>query len=436
MIDQLKQMINKYPGKWVVGVSGGIDSMCLLFGLVKLGVSPVVAHVNYKKRNPDADFDEEFVRDFCFKNRLSFYCKNAPPIKDGNFQNAARQIRYDWFEEVRKTTNSKWITTAHHQDDQFETLLFRLIRKSALGELIGIQEQNENIIRPLLNVSKSSIEAFVRENNISYREDESNYDISYDRNLIRHQVIPLMDRDFPDWREQISKIPDLAHFFHQSIKEAAEPFINGNGLNINFLSELPEHIHKDVLSYFVREVAGLSVSRDILTNINKIKELQSGKTISLNAEFEFIRDRDYLLIRARNKEVFEQITLNKSDLPLTVELKKVALKVETGEWLGTPQKDVLEIDISSLKFPVKIRQWQDGDRMQPLGMKGSKLVSDILTDNKVSSVLKKNSLVIETFDGKICTVIFGDYKKGVISQSSRCDNSTSKTLMITWNTIT
>jgi tRNA(Ile)-lysidine synthase len=436
MIRKLKEYSEKYSGRWVTGVSGGSDSMSLLHGLVMLGLKPVVAHVNYGKRIPDSDLDENLVRQYCLNNGLLFFCKKTDLPIEGNFQNAARKLRYEWFEKVRIQTESKWIATAHHSDDQIETLIFRLLRKCSLGELTGIQQEKGCIIRPLLTVSKKSVDRFVHKHNIPFRTDESNYDLSYDRNMIRHKVIPALDQEFNDWREQIAELPVLAHYYHQCIREAAEPFISEHGLNTEYMRQLPQEFHKDILSYYIRRETDDSATRGFLENVTKLQNIQTGRVISVNSDFDLVKNRAHLLLQPRDKITAKESIIEGSEIPVSVKAGIYKLSFNFGIWQGKPQQNTLEMDVSELLFPLKIREWRDGDKIQPLGMKGHKLVSDLLTDKKVSASLKRNSLVTETFDGKICAVIFGVNPEGVISRKVKCHKKTRKTLMIKWNTDT
>lgn len=433
MIKEFKKNIVRYQGKWVIGVSGGPDSLALLRLFCECGIKPVVAHVNYGTRGKSSEMDEELVRSTSQKFRLRFYCKRESWNNEGNFQDWARKVRYGWFEKVRLNTGSDWIATAHHQDDQFETLVFRLMRGAAPGELTGIPERNGCIIRPLLPFPKSRLIEYLVETGQEYRLDESNLKDGYDRNYIRNNIIPELDKNYPDWREHIKDLPILGKEYQKSVDGLMESVLSGQNLDRGKFLKLPQWQQKAVLARWISEITGGTVSRKWLKAVS-LDGLQTGSAIEVRQGWSLLRDRDgFKLINMREVEATINMVIHtpESIPPEGININKN--KIGISEWSGSPQKDCLELDAAKIHWPVNIRNWRYGDRMQPLGMDGTKAVSDILTDSKVSAQKKPQSLVIEAFDGNLIAVIFPDHKNspvGCISETVRCGKTTGQTLQI------
>ena len=197
----------KKSSKMLLACSGGMDSMALAQLLLNAGLEPSLAHVNYHLRGQDAIADQEFVEQFAQQHQLNCHIKEVESFKKAstpisNLQEKARNIRYDFFRELVKTHDFEYILTAHHLNDQLETLLFQLGRKTYLQALSGIPKTINNIHRPLLNCSRDEIEQFVTEHGIKFREDSSNKSNKYTRNTFRNEVIKPLENAFPKFLDQ------------------------------------------------------------------------------------------------------------------------------------------------------------------------------------------------------------------------------------------
>lgn len=429
---EVEEVFQQWPGRWVAGVSGGPDSMVLLYIMLKAGLKPVVAHVNYGLRAEESDKDEELVRSFSAEHGLSFYCKRAEIAPGGNFQDKASAVRYKWFEQIRNQIGYDYIATAHHRDDNLETVLFRLMRGSGIDELSGIAKIKSRIIRPMLKVTKEDILNYAGKNNIPFRIDRSNLSSEYARNFIRNEIIPLLDKQYPDWREKMDDTMKLSQMYHQMVKELAEPLINKGNLDFEGLGSLEPNKKKMVLSWWVRGQTGLKTSRSWLDSAIETTELSTGRKLSISQDWFIIRDRDSLVIR-RNQAAPSPVSLEMSMLETGSEIKIDNLVIKLGEWSGKPDSSLLELDAMQLKWPLKLRPWRNGDRIIPLGLGGSQLVSDLLTNKKIPADRKRECLVIVSFEQKVCAVIFAHLNQqtpGVISQEAACTDLTKKTLVI------
>jgi len=188
------------PGeKILVGFSGGADSTALLLALWHLksifGFSLLAAHVNYRLRGKDSQLDEEFVRDFCFERNISLVVKNVNLPSGGNMENQAREIRFSFFDKLRKLYKVDKIALGHNRKDQAETMLFRLFRGSGYAGIKGISPISGNIIHPILCFTREEIEAYLQNEGIQWREDKTNYENIHSRNKIRNELLPWLQKN-------------------------------------------------------------------------------------------------------------------------------------------------------------------------------------------------------------------------------------------------
>jgi len=417
-----------------LAISGGVDSMVLAYMLIECGHSPILLHINYKKRGLESDKDEQLVEAFAKKHGLAFFCKRMDETPKGNFQAWARDVRYAWFEEMRKVHGINTMLTAHHLDDHYETILFRLMRGASLSSLQGIPKKHGHWVRPLLNVSKQEILDYATEKNIPWRQDQSNFEDTFDRNYIRLHVIPQLDKNYPDWREKMGDVAVLAQYYNETIQERINICVVDGNLNRELWLNHPQNIKKSILNRWLLASFGVTVSKSFLQQIEHIEKLHTGKAIVVNDSYSILRDRAWFRL-VENKAAFEPISIIISEAQLGESFKECASGIffKRGMWAGKPQKQVLELDAGKIVFPVKLRTWQAGDRIIPLGMSGSKLVSDVLTDARIPAVQKNEAFVLESFDGSINAVIFPckfDQRSGIISRDVRCTETTTYTLTI------
>ena len=217
---KVKDTIKKYDlinkeDRIVVGVSGGPDSMALLNCLINFNVANlVVAHINHQIRK-EADEEEEFVKNFCNKNEIEFYSKRIDVLKVANnskigVEEAGRNIRYEFFEEICKRTNSNKIAIAHNKNDKVETVIMNFLRGSGISGLKGIEVKRDKFIRPLIECTRDEIENYCKECNLNPKIDKSNFDNKYTRNKIRNVLIPYIQKEYnPNIIETVSRLSDI-----------------------------------------------------------------------------------------------------------------------------------------------------------------------------------------------------------------------------------
>ena len=418
----------------IVGASGGPDSMALLYLLHRYELDAVIVHCNYQIRGEDSEKDQRLVEKM--SSFWGFECVSVRLEKESlsNFQEWARERRYEVFFDLKREFDADFVTTAHHQDDQIETILQRILRGSGISAWRGIRPIENQLFRPLLGVSKADILKFVEQFNIPYRIDNSNEESTYARNFLRHNWFPELQKFFPGWRENILKLSVRATEFELMADEILKSVRKNNrSLYRSEFLNLPNQIRPAILYQFLDSVKFEIVASSSLQNIaEKVSELQSGKAVQLSSKYQIIRDRDLFTVQKLDSEQKSPVVINSDDLKQISRVYGIELQVEefTGEFIPR----TLSMDLSKISFPITIRQWKEGDSIRPLGMEGTQLISDHLTNRKISSAQKTEAFLIESFDGNICAVIFphhtSDDQIGTISEQVRCSSETKKVLVI------
>ncbi|MGN8225249.1 tRNA lysidine(34) synthetase TilS [Gracilimonas sp. BCB1] len=243
---------------FILGVSGGPDSMALLYLFHLLERDALVVHINYGKRGKQSDKDQELVEQLSFQ--WGFECcsirLNPKEAEGGNFQNWARNQRYQFFQDLKGNSGADAIVTAHHQDDQAETILQKLFRGSGPAAWQGMKEWDGKLFRPLLNFDKEEILAFCESEAIPYRTDESNKSSDYARNFIRNEFASKMDDLLPGWKQNILNLPEQGKLFEASITEITEQVTNKNSINLKKYAQLPEILKPAVLKNLLDQFGG------------------------------------------------------------------------------------------------------------------------------------------------------------------------------------
>lgn len=247
----------------ILAVSGGPDSIFLLTKCLNFQKTHpfkiIVAHVNHKLRGKESDKDEKLVQTCAKQNSLPFELKKLRKITNGNVEEICRNARYRFFEELRKKYRASLIITAHHRDDNIETILFNLIRGSYLEGITGmdIYAQDRKILRPLLNIPKKEILAHLNRRKVNYRTDKSNFDVRQSRNLLRHKIIPEMKKINPNFEKTFLKNVELFKETSQFIRQQSSNFLDrdGTGELDLFLSQ-PPIIQKNILNILYRRTHG------------------------------------------------------------------------------------------------------------------------------------------------------------------------------------
>ena len=402
MINSVKDNIYKNnlftkKSKILLAVSGGADSIFLLFVLKDLGYDIQIAHCNFNLRDVESDQDEQFVKDLADKYSIRCYVRSFDTLKFAeenkiSIQMAARQLRYDWFEELLVENNFSCIATGHHQDDSIETFLINLIRGSGISGLCGIQMINNKIVRPLLSLKRNQIEYFLTKQNIKYRNDSSNSDIKYLRNNIRHQLIPLLKEINPKIQETISNEIDMLNGINNIFKEKVNDIrksimIKREELFIIKISDLLNISNLEVILYELLRPFGSFQVKQIINSLR----LQSGKQFFSNTHYILI-DRECLIISQKKETNNKEIKIFRTDHEIS---KPLYMKLsETFDLSIVNDPLFAKFDLNKLTFPLLLRKWKNGDKFIPLGMNNFKKVSDFFVDEKYTLNEKKEQWIL------------------------------------------
>lgn len=403
--------------KILLAASGGLDSTVLGHLLKLLRLNFEVAHVNFGLRS-DSEIDERFVKSLAGSwnvpfHSISFDTKTYAQEKGISVQMAARDLRYEWFSKICKENGIDFIFTAHHADDNLETFLIHFLRGSGLDGLCGIPQRNDNIIRPLLPFSKKSLEEFARENNWEWREDSSNAETKYQRNKIRHQIIPLLKEINP---AVLNAFQNTLNHLNQS-RDLVNTQIN------SIISLVKTNGKETEAKYDISKISALDNPKAYLYEFFKdygfsdwdsvydLLSAQSGKRVLSKTHY-LLNNRGFLCL-GKNEE--------NNDIPYLI-------NADTDEFLfdgaglcfkrimngyaeskkdvieKNPDKNVIFVDSDSIIYPLVLRHWKKGDYFYPLGLAGKKKISKYFKDLKLS-LTEKQDIWLLVSDDKVVWVL-------------------------------
>lgn len=409
LIKHINNFIEKHQindtSTFILGISGGADSVACLLAFKDLGYNIIAAHVNYQLRGAESNRDEQFVIELCKKHRipyqtLSIDCNEYCNDNNISIQEGAREIRYDFFQKLLEQYQAGYIVTAHHQNDLAETVLLHLFRGTGSKGLIGIPEKRGTIIRPLLNASKTEIENYLKEKNQTYRVDSSNNKNDYNRNYIRNKILPVIEQRFEHVIQQISKSSEQIKTDYELLEVLAN-----DKLPIQFEAEFS--INAD---YFTDQ--NFTLLRHQLSKLN-FSSTQIENMITSERTGTIFISTTHISTNTGNSYLFKPIDQGKDvwyefqsidELQNHYLFSEVDLLDATNEELLKTPKNVAYLDFNKISFPLTIRNWEDGDRFQPIGMKGAKKVSDLLNDQKIN-LLDKDKVQVLISNNKIIWVI-------------------------------
>lgn len=419
----------------IAGVSGGPDSMALLYLLHRFELDTVVVHCNYQLRGEQSDKDQELVEQMCMQWGAECIAVrlDSSQAETQNFQAWARSRRYEIFRDIKEEYDADVIATAHHEDDQIETILQKILRGAGTPAWKGMDVIDQDKFRPLLGVKKSEIMKFVQDFNIPYRIDSTNEESTYARNFLRHNWFPLLNKFFPGWRENLLRIPNRAKEFEAMADEILAPLkIDDVTLHRNFLDVSPDIREAVFLRFYELSGMNIPLSSAALSEVHRLDTLQTGKSVQLSGGVFVYRNRDHFVVTTEKNQPDNPVSFTREQLEDGSHADSLLLKMypaATGF-----EESTLNMDADKLKFPIVIRRWENGDSLQPIGMQGTQLVSDHLTNRKIRADLKKRAKVIESFDGMICAIIFPhklqDKQIGTLAEPLKCTSDTKTILTV------
>ncbi len=379
----------------LVALSGGADSTALLLSMAELFCEGKIgglfaAHLNHGIRGESADRDQHFCASLCGRYSIPFLTETADvpayaKQRGQSLEQAAREVRYAFLERARSQFQADVIATAHHMDDQAETLLLHLIRGSGLTGLCGMQARNGSIIRPLLSVSRNEILAYLSERQEDYCEDETNAENAAMRNRIRNELMPVLRTYNPAITQSLHKTASLIAqdeaLFDSMADEAERAISIGEGLDRRRLSELPPPIASRIVRRRVYEKCGM-VSQPDIRRVLSLLKAQTGTAIELSGGVSAWTDAEMLMLGAYPPAADYEVPFIVNGETITPRGAFISEQVTT--WQRTQDGYEAFLDFEKLPNDLVVRSRREGDRFYPLGAPGERKLSDVLTDRKIA----------------------------------------------------
>lgn len=390
-----------HPGDTLLlAVSGGVDSVVLCELCKQSGYSFVIAHCNFQLRGEESVRDEQFVRKLAESYNVPFLLKRfdtAGIVRSEKIsvQVAARELRYEWFQQI---PDVDYILTAHHADDNIETVMMNFFKGTGISGLHGILPKQGRLIRPLLFAWKKEILAFAQENNLTSVEDSSNASDKYTRNYFRNQLIPSIEKVFPAIKENlknsISRFRDAEVLYMQSIEQHKKRLLEykDNEIHIPIL-KLKKSVPVETILYEIIKEFGFSPGQ--VKDVLQIADSETGRFVA-SSSHRIIKNRNWLIISLLKTEEANFIVIDKEDKEINFPGGRLEMETRLmNEHKLNASAAIAQLDADTIQFPLLLRRWRQGDYFYPLGMKKKKKLSRFFIDQKLSIPEKENIWVVE-----------------------------------------
>jgi len=399
--------------KILAAVSGGRDSVVMALLLHAAGVKFSIAHCNFHLRDEESLADENFCRELAETLQVPFHKADfdtsayAAALKI-SIQMAARELRYRWFEEIREEHQYDYIALAHHQNDSVETVLLNLVRGTGIAGMHGILPKRENIVRPLLFLTRNEIDEIVESNAIAYREDHSNFSSKYARNKLRLEVIPQLKELNPSLEEtfekNIARFASLETLLYSTVEKLrVELFASSDGCRYKInLEKLKQIKPLELLLYELFRPFNFneSVLKDLINTWNG----QAGK-VFFSSSHQLLLDRNELLLFPIDRSAKEIVKIRQGQKEVRWENSTLNSRVIPAvEFNPEVNPSTAYFDTDLLQYPLQIRSWIEGDWFFPFGMKGKKKLSDFFISEKISRAEKAEIPILVNGNGDVLWV--------------------------------
>lgn len=399
----------KTTDKILLAVSGGIDSMVMLDLFRKAGFMIGVAHCNFQLRGAEADQDEALVSEVCERSGIPVFTVRFNTSRYANEHNlstqmAARKLRYDFFEQMALEKKYDVIATAHNLNDVFETVLLNLTKGTGFEGITGIPLRTDKIVRPLLFADRKIIEAYARGHEIVWREDASNISDDYQRNFIRNKIVPSLreinpnlENTFQHTLERLRASSAITRKYLEDFR-AANSTISNEEIHIAIAAIAGETFPSVILWELIKD-HGFNFSQ--CTDI--VNDSSPGRRF-ISSDFELIVDREVYIIHRRKDSKTTEVLIEGTHHTVSNGCDHLLINIEEPEVEIAGDESIARLDSEKLSFPLRWRKWKNGDTFRPLGMTGSKKVSDFLVDRKVPLHEKDDVTIVESA-GEIIWVV-------------------------------
>jgi tRNA(Ile)-lysidine synthase len=456
-IQRLKQFLSiQKQQKQLLAVSGGVDSVVLCDLMFAAGYDFVIAHCNFQLREAESERDEQFVRSLGEKYNKEvlvkkFETEKYASEKKVSIQVAARELRYNWFNEIISGEYSMFnnqysmfneeltignlqpatrcILTAHHANDNIETLLMNFFKGTGISGLHGILPVQGKIIRPLLFAKKEELLAYAKEKKLPFVEDSSNLSDKYTRNFFRHNIIPLLKEIYPNVEDNllnnIQRFTEAEELYKQSIELHKRKLleVKGNEVHIPVL-KLQKTSPLSTIVYEIIKDFGFTSSQ--VQEAVDLLESETGKYIS-SSSYRIIKNRNWLIISPKQTTEAANILIEETDEKVTFSNGELSFKLIDSSAFQIPSSNnIAVLDFAEITFPLLLRKWKQGDYFYPLGMKKKKKLSKFFIDQKLSKTDKENVWILE-MNKKIIWIVGHR-----IDDRFKVLDSTKQVLKISW----
>jgi tRNA(Ile)-lysidine synthase len=400
----------KTNDKILLAVSGGLDSMVMLDLFRKAAFTFGVVHCNFQLRGEESDQDEALVRRVCEDLKVPFYSKHfdtrtVAAEKKLSLQMAARELRYEFFTSLLQHQGYQYLATAHHLNDNLETVLLNFTRGSGIEGLTGIPVKNESVIRPLLFANKKMIIDYATANTIEWRDDSSNASEDYQRNFLRHQIIPRLKELNPNlentFQDTLDRLTGASELVKDSLEKIRQQIVSVHANKFYIAKgKLAKHAHADVVLWELIKSYGFNFDQCKLMMNN----LPSGRQF-FSGTHQLIVDRDSFILQQKQESISQELFIEDGQTQIASELGILNFKMaDKSSFTLIKNIRLAQLDASKLQYPLCWRSWRAGDSFVPFGMSQRKKVSDFLIDLKVSLPAKERITVLESA-GEIVWVV-------------------------------
>ena len=450
MLNKIKRFIAsehllRVDALYLVALSGGADSVALLLCLKELGYRVEAVHCNFQLRGEESMRDERFCEELCQReniplHKVHFDTESYADLHKVSIEMAARELRYHYFFQLKEALNAEGICVGHHKEDSVETILINLVRGTGLSGLMGIRPRKNDIIRPLLCVTRHEIEDYLRRHASTFVTDSTNLVDDVVRNKIRLNILPQLTEINPSVTEAIlttaNHLSDVEAIVQESLKEALEKavhfFYSESSVSQSSLSKHPFQLDLTIVRAFPSPAYLLFyILKPLGFSSSQIAEMVShldGQTGQLwySSTHELTHDRGFFMVLPREEGEPRTLVIPETgryvyDDQLSLRLTERTL-APSSTVAFSKNPTIVDLDASSIRFPLTLRRVAEGDRFTPLGMRGSQLVSDFLTNLKRNRFEKRNQLVLLDATGTILWVLglrINDHFK-LTPQSTSC----------------
>ncbi len=401
----------------LIAVSGGVDSVVLCDLCKKAGYDFAIAHCNFQLRGAESDSDDLFVKELAVQYNVDIYTRkfdteNYASENKLSIQVAARNLRYDWFSQLIAEHTSKpinYLLTAHHANDNIETVLMNFFKGTGMAGLQGIQPksgQGNHVVRPLLFATKEALFQYAEENNIPFREDSSNSNDKYTRNYFRNKLIPSLQEVYPNVEDNllgnIGRFREFNSLYQLSVNNLQKKLLvtKGNEIHIPVV-KLQKTPALHTIVYEIIHQYGFTAAQ--VADVVRLLKSGSGKYV-VSQTHRILHNRNWLIISKLHDNRAASVLIEEQDDTIVFADQKLII-----EYPGIPNKidisnSVALLDAGEISFPLLLRKWKKGDYFYPLGMQKKKKLSNFFIDNKMPLTQKENTWVVE-MDKKIIWVV-------------------------------